>query len=203
MADSLKKHHRRSIRLKEYDYSQAGGYFITICIQDSKHIFGRIRDGFVELSKIGKIANEFWFEIPKHFEDVELDEFVIMPNHLHGIICINDMDVGVQNFEPLQKQSRFQHIITKSIGSIIRAYKSSVTHWCRQNGYEGFRWQRNYWEHVIRNEEKLYKIRQYIQNNPLKWHLDRENPKREGTNKLEEEIFKFKRARGPRPHIRS
>ncbi len=97
--------------------------------------------------------------------------------------------VGVQNFEPLQKQNRFQHTMPRSIGSIVRTYKSSVTHWCRQNGNECFRWQRNYWEHVIRNENKLLKIRQYIQNNPLKWHLDRENPERIGVDKLEVEIF--------------
>ena len=189
---NIKQHHRRSIRLKEYDYSKAGAYFATICTLNKKHIFGGIRNGLVELSMIGKIANKFWFEIPKHFEDVKLDEFIIMPNHIHGIIFVNDVNVGVQNFEPLQKQNRFQQIIPKSIGSIIRAYKSSVTHWGKLNGYEHFKWQRNYWEHVIRNEDKQNKIRQYIQFNPLKWHLDRENPERVGADRLEDEIFDSK-----------
>jgi REP element-mobilizing transposase RayT len=81
-------HHRRSIRLKEYDYSQAGLYFITICTQNRECLFGDVRNGMIELSQIGKIAHNIWYETPQHFDYTELDEFVLMPNHLHGIIVI-------------------------------------------------------------------------------------------------------------------
>ena len=84
------KHHRRSIRLEEYDYSRAGAYFVTICTQDRKCFLGNVGNETVELSPIGKIAHEFWFEIPKHFQNVQLDAFVVMPNHIHGIIFIDD-----------------------------------------------------------------------------------------------------------------
>jgi REP element-mobilizing transposase RayT len=125
--DNSKEYHRRSIRLKEYDYSQNGAYFVTICTYNSECIFGTLKDGIIDLSSIGDIAYKFWIEIQNHFNNIVLDEFVIMPNHIHGIVMIYS-DVGVQNFEPLQKQNRFQKIIPESIGSIIRTYKSAVTH---------------------------------------------------------------------------
>jgi len=163
-------HKCKSIRLKEYDYSQAGWYYITICTKDKMCLFGRVVNGKTILNKIGTIVKKHWEEIPKHFCHVELDEYVVMPNHLHGIIIINN--VGVQNFEP--QQNKFQHIIPKSLGSIIRAFKSSVTQWCNKNELKYFRWQRNYYEHIIRSKKSLYNIRQYIINNPLKWELDDE-----------------------------
>jgi len=171
----FKRQRRRSIRLQGYDYSQAGAYFITICTHNRECVLGEMVDGKINLLSIGNIAHQFLVEIPKHFKNVELDEFAVMPNHVHGIIIINS-DVGVQKFEFLQKENQFQHIISASIGSIIRTFKSAVTHWCKENGYENFRWQRNYYEHIIRNEDNLYLIREYIQNNPLKWEFDEENP---------------------------
>ena len=185
--DNSKEYQRRSIRLKEYDYSQNGGYFITICSYGWKCLLGNVFDGIVKLSPIGKRAFKFWIEIPSHFENVKLDKFIIMPNHIHGIVMIYS-DVGVQNFEPLQKQNRFQKIIPESIGSIIRTYKSAVTHWCKENGYEHFKWQRNYYEHIIRNEDDLKQIREYIIHNPLKWELDSENPKNIKQKKDKDEV---------------
>jgi REP element-mobilizing transposase RayT len=173
-------HQRRSIRLKDYDYSQAGAYFVTICTHRKECSLGDIRDGNIELTAVGKIASKYWTEIPEHFIGAELDEFVVMPNHIHGIVMIKP--VGVQNFEPLQH--KYQHTISKSIGSIIRAYKSMVSHWCKSNGHDHFRWQRNYYEHVIRNEDDLNEIRKYIMNNPLKWDLDSENPSNSGHKAL-------------------
>jgi REP element-mobilizing transposase RayT len=99
------KHHRRSIRLKEYDYSQVGAYFITICTYNGECVLGDVVDRSVSLSAVGKIAKVFFEEIPNHFEGVALDEFVVMPNHLHGIIIIQD--VGVQNFEPYKSEVHF------------------------------------------------------------------------------------------------
>jgi REP element-mobilizing transposase RayT len=165
-----KKFRRRSIRLPEYDYSEAGAYFITICSFNKELIFGSVVDGKMILSEIGNIVAKYLEEIPNHFENVFIDEYVVMPNHIHFIISI----VGVQNFEPLQ--NKYQKIIPKSIGSIVRAFKASVTLRCRRNRFPNFKWQRNYFEHIIRNEEDLFRIREYIQNNPLQWGLDEENP---------------------------
>jgi putative transposase len=172
------QHHRKSIRLKEYDYSQPGEYFITICTYDHKCILGEIINDEMRLNEVGKIVEKCWKEIPSHFMNVELDEFVVLPNHLHGIITINEpvkyihpntknINVGVQNFEPLQ--NIYQHIIPKSLGSIIRSYKAAVTHECLQCGYLDFRWQRNYFDRIIRNDKELDKIRDYIHNNGLQW----------------------------------
>lgn len=172
------QHHRRSIRLKGYDYSQEGAYFITICTYNRECLLADVHNGIVRLSRIGEIARQFWLEIPDHFDNIELDEFIIMPNHLHGIlniVSVGNETVGVQHVESLRFH-QYQKIIPKSIGSIIRSYKASVTRWCRQNGHEYFRWQRNYFEHVIRNEKSLHQIRQYIINNPLQWQFDNENP---------------------------
>ncbi len=173
------KHLRRSIRLRDYDYSQAGAYFVTICTYNKECTFCDIKDGKIELNEIGEIANKYLVEIPRHFACVQMDKFVVMPNHLHAVVMINP--VGVQNFEPLQH--KYQHTISKSIGSIIRTYKSAVSHWCKVNGHD-FRWQRNYYEHVIRDEDDLDEIREYIVNNPLKWDLDRENPNNSGRKAL-------------------
>ena len=166
------KFKRRSIRLPEYDYSRAGSYFITICTFDKKLFFGNIIDGENVLSKVGEIAKNCLEEIPHHFENVFIDEYIKMPNHIHFIINI----VGVQNFKP--QRNEYQKIIPKSVGSIIRAFKASVTHWCSKNVYPNFRWHRNYFEHIIRNEEDHFRIREYILNNPLQWELDKENPER-------------------------
>ena len=168
------KHHRRSIRIKEYDYSQGGAYFVTICVHDRECGFGEILDWEMRLSSVGEIARQCWLEIPNHFSNIELDEYVIMPNHVHGIIIIPPNTVGVQHVEPLQ--SKFQHIIPQSMGSIVRQYKSAATRTCRQRGHEQFRWQRNYYEHIIRDQKDLNTTRRYIHDNPAKWYLDKENP---------------------------
>ena len=181
------RHRRRSIRLKNYDYSKSGAYFITICTYDRRCLLGKIRGGGVQLSTIGKIAKGCWFEIPNHFNNVILDCCAVMPNHIHGILFLSgktNANVGVQYIEPLRKIrknvasrriNRYQRVIPQSIGSIIRCYKAAVTRWCHREGHSFFRWQRNYYEHVIRNERDLNEIRKYILNNPLKWHLVKDN----------------------------
>ncbi len=165
------KHHRRSIRLKGYDYSQPGAYFVTICTKNRKCLFGNVFDGKIILNDAGQIAQKCWSGIPDHYPNVILDEFVIMPNHIHGIIIIN---VGANNHSPLQngsQQSLFRSP-SRTIGSIIRGFKIGITKWFRQNTDLYDIWQRNYYEHIIRNEQELNKIREYIINNPLKWELD-------------------------------
>lgn len=176
------KHHRGSIRLKGYDYASPGWYYITICTHSRECFFGDVNDGKMVSSQIGKTAKEYWLEIPDHFTHVELDEFVVMPNHIHGIVIINDDRRGVRSNAPtdanIDPQNYFTQISPKSgtLGVIIRSYKSSVTRWCRKNEYEYFQWQRGFYEHIIRNEPELYEIRKYIINNPAQWQLDNEHP---------------------------
>jgi len=148
------------------------------------------------LNEAGKIANECWLQIPEHFPNVILHEHVIMPNHIHGIIELsgnasvgvenfqplhlqNDTTVGVQNFEPLQpseniksKHNEFQKIIPNSIGSIVRGFKIGVTKWFRNKTDIENIWQRNYYEHVIRNNQAYFQIAEYIINNPKNWEND-------------------------------
>jgi len=141
-------------------------------------------EGF-HLTKYGKIAETCWLEIPDHFTGVGLDEFVVMPNHIHGIIGIMDIDriapregegVRAQHAAPLPKP----HVLPGSLGAIVRSYKSAVTKKINEiRGTPGARfWQRNHYEHIVRNEKCLEKIRDYIRNNPARWDADRENPAR-------------------------
>jgi putative transposase len=176
---SLERRHRRSIRLRNYDYSQAGGYFVTICTHQRGCLLGEITDENTELSKIGKIAQECWFEIPKHFGDVQLDEFVVMPNHVHGIIIINQrISVGTDYNLSLRRQNRFRNVIAESLSYVVAGFKSAVTRKINRskNTSHPLAWQSRFYDHIIRNEAELNRIRQYIITNPLKWELDRENP---------------------------
>ena len=184
-------HHRKSIRLKGYDYSQNGLYFITICTYNRECLFGEIIDKEMILNDAGKIANECWLNIPEHFPNAVLHEHVVMPNHVHGIIELSGtatagdennvgvQTVGVQNFEPLppapppSPQNQFQHIIPRSIGSIVRGYKIGVTKFFRDNTDIYHVWQRNYHEHIIRSEQSYLRISEYIINNPKVWENDK------------------------------
>jgi len=176
-----KRHNRRSIRLPDYNYAKAGAYFVTICCKNRKCLFGKIVSGKMVLNKNGEFATQCWREIPQHFPNTILGEYVVMPNHLHGIIRITgnvtgiggDADgiVGVENFQPLQptlpQKNAFQKIIPRSICSIVRGFKIGVT---KQLGYSP--WQRNYHEHIIRNEIECARIAKYIRNNPILWTRD-------------------------------
>lgn len=171
---------RKRTRLKSYDYSENGYYFITICAENREEWFGKVKSGIMHLNKFGEIANNFWTEIPGHFEDAKIDEFTIMPNHVHGILIIEKNTVGNAYMRSHQRNA-FMHSLqyrTKMLLSeMIQQYKASVTR--RINSLKNglyFQWQRSFYDHVIRNEIELSRIREYIQNNPLKWDLDRENP---------------------------
>jgi len=173
------QHHRQSIRLQNYDYQQAGLYFVTICSHEKETLFGDIVNGEVILSKIGQHVKLCWNEIPQHFPNAALDKFIIMPNHIHGIIEIHSVVennvtpcVGAKNFSPTRIDGT-----SKTIGSIVRGFKIGVTKLARQNTDVHNIWQRNYYEHVIRNEASLQKMREYIFNNPAQWEMDQENPR--------------------------
>lgn len=176
------KHHRRSIRLQNYDYTQPGGYFVTIVTYQRDCLFGKIANEEMQLNNYGKIADEVWRAIPEHFPNVELSTYVIMPNHVHGVIVIradenrmatnSSPSVGAQHVAPLPKQN----VKPGSLGAIIRSFKSAVTRRIgRGHNITGI-WQRNYYEHVIRNHEDWDRIHRYIESNPSRWAEDEENP---------------------------
>ena len=160
---------RKRLRLKDYDYSQSGVYFITICTQDKNCWLGKIKDGSMLLSSAGKITGEEWIRTAELRSYILLDEFTIMPNHLHGIIVITEKDKATHRVATTG-------LTPDSLGSIIGQFKSIVTKRLRSIGLSDFCWQRNYFEHVIRNESDLNDIREYIIYNPQKWLEDHENP---------------------------
>jgi len=179
-------HHRRSIRLKGYDYTQPGAYFVTFCIYQRAHLFGEIVDGEMVLNDAGKIALEEWFKTAELRPSVKLyeDEFVVMPNHTHGIIWIEgDKTIGAlrgsaQLRARVEQRSAPTGIVAPgSLGAIVRGYKSAVTYAVNaaENQRGAVLWQRNYYEHIIRKDRGLNNIRWYILNNPLNWQLDRDN----------------------------
>ncbi len=159
---------RKSIRLKEYDYSNAGWYYITICTKNFVPWFGKVRASKVLYNELGLLVLKYIKEIQEHFNNAELDDFIIMPNHLHFIIILNDV-VGTRDRVSLR---RFGNIEKGSLSLIINQFKGSVTRFARKNGYDKFAWQSRFYEHIIRNDKDLYRIRTYINNNPLKWELD-------------------------------
>jgi putative transposase len=162
MAYNPEQHHRRSIRLKGFDYSQSAIYFITICIQDRKCLLGSIEDNRMLLSDPGNLVLEQWLELPIRFPSVIIDQFVVMPNHFHGIIYTTD------------------NTLTKpTLGEIVGSFKSIVTHkyidGINNKNWAPFNqrlWQRNYYERIVRNDLELQNIQQYIQNNPIDWQTD-------------------------------
>ncbi|MGD9145376.1 MAG: transposase [Anaerolineae bacterium] len=174
-----KKHHRRSIRLPGYDYTSVGAYFVTICVHGGRCLLGDVIDDDMQLNAWGQIASDCWQEIPEHFDQVDPDEFVVMPNHVHGIIAITDLVGAQQCCAPTEPPPQTHtNVMAGSLGAIIRSYKSAVTkqiNLLRDTPGAQF-WQRNYWEHVIRDEQSLNRIREYIQNNPANWVEDQLHP---------------------------
>ena len=171
---------RRSIRLHRYDYTFPGAYFVTVVSQDRQCLFGEVVGGVVQLSVLGTIVREEWFRSPlvRPYLQLETDELVVMPNHIHGIIRIMADDVGAQRRCAPTTHASQPRVIARSLGAIVRAFKSSTTRRINRLRSEPGSplWQRNYFEHIIRNEEELARIRQYIIDNPLQWQLDREHP---------------------------
>jgi REP element-mobilizing transposase RayT len=174
-------HHRRSIRLQDYDYSQASAYFITICAHQHKCIFGSITDGIMHPNGLGELVVAEWQHTSVVRPTVELDYYVVMPNHFHGILALadsvcRDMACRAHNIPQSQSLKRaFGTAIADSVPTIVGAFKSAASRRINvlQSTPGGIVWQRNYHEHVIRDEQDLSKIRKYIANNPLKWELDR------------------------------
>ena len=188
------KYRIESVRLKGWDYSSNGAYYITICIKNRKCVFGKKTNEKMILSDLGKTAENCWREIPRHFPFVKLDEFVIMPNHVHGIIVIEkpmicnvsaksgesnethtaqQSDVSQQTREPNTPHEPVSNFgpQSKNIASIIRGFKIGVTKYAVNNNIP-FEWQGRYYDHIIRDENDLNRIRKYIIENPSKWKMD-------------------------------
>ena len=199
------RHHRRSIRLRGYDYSQAGAYFITICTQDRTCLFGDVVGGEMRLNDAGRMVEQWWCEINRKFPWVETDEHIIMPNHFHGIIVIHahttvGADLRVRPCEPNHSGAHTgagahaagahaagAHAAGAHAGAplpeIVQWFKTMTTNeyirGVKTSGWPPFAgklWHRNYYEHIIRNDESLNRIRNYIANNPREWEMDWENP---------------------------
>jgi REP element-mobilizing transposase RayT len=168
-------HRRRSIRLPGCDYAGGGAFFVTLCAAYRRVIFGSIENDRMQLNPLGGIVESCWNAIPVHFPHVAMDHFVVMPNHLHGIIMIG----GARHAVPLQEGmgERFGFPRAGALSTILRSFKSATTRQAHQGGEgSGPLWQRNYYEHVIRDEVQMDNIREYIIRNPRQWALDRENP---------------------------
>jgi putative transposase len=177
------KHHRRSIRLKGYDYASAGGYFVTIVAWRRECLFGEVLNGEMRLNRYGEIVQNWWMEIPIHFLNVETGAFVIMPNHVHGVIFIVDrrgtVPVPDDNVHPDIKGGETPPLRLPTLGQIIAYFKYKSTkemNLLDKTGTVTKFWQRNYYEHIIRNEEDLQNKTDYIRANPLLWDEDDENP---------------------------
>lgn len=186
------KHNRHSVRLKNYDYSQTGAYFVTVCAQDKKCVFGKIENHELILNDAGIMVYNTFKEIPEHYAGIDIDEFIIMPNHIHAIIiintvgadprvcpeshiCLDTMKLGQAQGPAPTNKLKLSDIVQRVKSLTTKKYIENV----KQNNWKSFNkrlWQRNYYEHVIRDEEDLNKIREYIIYNYLKWVEDDENP---------------------------
>ena len=194
------KHHRRSIRLKGYDYSQAGLYFITICVKNRACLFGKIINDKMILNDAGKMVNEQWLVLPQRFTNIQLHEHIVMPNHFHAILEIvpattvratlvvaPNNNAVAQNDAVNPRKGQPQGIAPtgiaptgKTVGDMVGAFQSIATveyiRGVKNNNwhpFDGKLWQRNYWEHIIRNEQSYQRISEYIINNPSNWKEDK------------------------------
>jgi REP element-mobilizing transposase RayT len=177
-----KIHHRRSIRLPGYDYSQTGAYFVTICAHQKKHLFGEVIEGEIKTNEIGEMIRLYWNHLPRRYPNVELDEFVLMPNHIHGIIrivrAVHEPPLPPNAVKFVRGAIRESPLRRKMLlAKIIGYFKMNTAK--RINEIRGVAgvpvWQRNYYEHIVRNNDELNKIRDYIATNPLRWPTDPEN----------------------------
>ena len=170
------KHHRRSIRLRGYDYSQAGAYFVTICEVNRECIFGDVENSEMHANQFGEIVLKWWNELPNYYPPVELNEFVVMPNHMHGIIVIRD--VGAGSSRPIPGRQDAAPTEKRTLGQLVGYFKFQITKEINQIHDAGYAkvLQRDYYEHIIRNEREWDAIAEYIRNNPANWCADLDNP---------------------------
>ncbi len=182
------QHHRRSTRLKGYDYAAEGLYFITLCTAQRQGLFGAVVDGHMELNLLGQIVANEWMKTPQIRSDFDLDGWVVMPNHIHGIVVINSLNqphdaiapVGAHRHAPQDASPKtgIAYRRPHSVSSFIAGFKSATTKQIniQRNAARTPVWQRNYYDHIIRSEDSLHHIQTYIQNNPATWQKDQLHP---------------------------
>ncbi|MEM6269650.1 MAG: transposase [Bacteroidota bacterium] len=184
----MKKRKAKQIRLADHDYRQ-GAYFVTICCREKECYFGKVADEKIILSDIGKVAYDFWEEIPKHFDHVTLDDFVIMLNHVHGVLYLKPSHFSVDAPDPVRLRkndpihgseenflpNRFGPLIKRSLSSVISQYKGSVTRYVRRELDPDFAWQPRFYDRYICDATAIIAIRNYIRQNPQKWPCDEYN----------------------------
>ena len=175
---------RTTLRLPGYDYTQAGAYFVTMCTYGQECILGHVSDETMILNQLGQIVDEEWMRSGELRAEIDVDVHVIMPNHLHGIVVINPEDHMVKKarlrkeHHDLSGSSQKSGLMKKSLGSFIAGFKSAVTKRSKALSEKSQKsvWQRNYYDHIIRNDDDLVRVREYIINNPAHWHKDRFHP---------------------------
>jgi REP element-mobilizing transposase RayT len=166
---------RRSIRLRSYDYRTAGAYFVTICVCNRRFMFAAVDDAQMILNRTGRVVQRLWFDSERIRPGIMLDEFIVMPNHIHGIVLLRILESErAHGCAPLRKKLARA---PRSLGSFVAGFKATSTREInRLCGRTGAVWQRNYHEHVVRDDGELERIREYIRGNPSRWEFDRENP---------------------------
>ncbi|NCJ08257.1 transposase [Synechococcales cyanobacterium C] len=166
----LGRRRRKLLRLQDYDYTRSGAYFVTICVKDRVCLFGEVVDGEMHPNAYGEIVQAVWDGLPDHYDHVVLDAFVVMPNHIHSIIILDAETTTISSRDEMSKRH--------GLSEIVRAFKTfsarRINELRQCSGVPV--WQRNYYEHIIRNEESLNRIRGYITENPIRWSKDREGP---------------------------
>ena len=170
---------RKANRLQERDYSRRGCYFVTVCTRNHFRCFGEIAHERMQLSTIGMIAKECWRAIPGHFPNTDIDEYIVMPNHIHGIVIVDNENDSVRDayMRPLQSKQENGDRSKMYLSKIVQGFKSSVTRMVGKRwDKHACGWQRSFYDHVIRDDASLNRIREYIRNNPLKWSFDKYNP---------------------------
>ena len=182
---------RRSLRLEGFDYSKEGAYFVTICTRNGECLFGDVVNGKMRLNELGRMVQTVWDGLPERFPI--LDAFVVMPNHVHGILVL--VGAGLALSQGGAASSAPTRSASTTLGTVVRAFKSisaiGVNRLLSRTGQS--LWQRSYYEHIIRDEESLNRIREYIGTNPLRWQLDWENPERQGEDEFDRWLATFKR----------
>lgn len=166
-----KKYSDRPLRLKEFDYASNASYFVTICTYQQKPYFGRVVDELMRLSQLGRVAWDCWGLIPTYYNYVFLESFIVMPNHIHGVLTIRR---GPQNIVGLQDKPKMNHFGAQSgnLGAIIRGYKVGVKKYAINHGLD-FCWQPRFYDRIVRNSEEFLKICEYIEDNPANWDKDK------------------------------
>ena len=170
---------RKSNRISEYNYSQDGFYFVTVCTQNRVNYFGEISDEKMILNECGKVIKDRWLWLQEQYSYIKLDYFVVMPNHFHGILIIDrSLNVGEDRDLPISNKAGTCHDMSlqpkiKSLSQLVGAFKTTASKQIHFLGVENFQWQRSFYDHVIRDERSLQNIREYIINNPAKWQLDK------------------------------